>query len=385
MPPAPPRRVRRGTWMNVIHRLVARRLVVLAAVILSFAVVIVASTQVLSQVFSIIDASGGVWAALVLLVLMLPKTVAAVLPLAWLVALVQTYESMRESRESVIVSAAGRAPLYLFRPAFLLSVLVALAMLASALFLEPRANRAMRQALYDLRYESLSIVARDSVLREVEDGLYVRGGPQDPDGTINGFFILDRRDRPAERLYVAETVRLTRKDGVPQLEMSNGRIHVRGADGQEAYSVAFRRCFTDPEDFFSDLPGRFGATETSTAALVERVRAGRDGPRTRGELVRRASEWLTPLAFAALAGWLVVRGQTRGAAARGDLRGTMVIALGLGGVLRVASYVALGAAGDSAVAAVASFAVPLGAAALFGWLALAASRGPRRDGAGAVA
>lgn len=360
--------------MRLIHRFIARRILAVTGVVFAFAAVIVLTTQVLNQVFHIIDASASPLVAVELMVWMFPKVMAGVLPLAWLVGLVQSYDTLHDNSEAVVIVGTGQSPARMLRPAVWLAGGFAALILCSSLVVEPYANRQMRQALYDLRYESLNLVTRDSVLREVEDELYVRGGARQEDGSLKGFFILDRRRAPAETLYIAETVQLIRREGVLQLEMTNGHIYRRDEAGRDSYNVAFKVYYTNPEDFFSDLPGGFGAVETSTAELWRKWNEGA-GRKTQAELVRRASDWLYPLVFCALAAWVVMRAQTRTPARRGRFRWTMVTAVGLGAVLRALSFVALGQAGQQTWAVVASFALPLSAVVVFSTLALREARG----------
>lgn len=302
--------------MTLADRLIAGRLLATAGAVLAFLCLVAVTTQALNQVYRVIDAEKGPEVAAWIALLILPRGAGLLLPIAWLVALVRTGDGLREGRESVVLMGTGRGPLRLLRPALLLSGAAAALMLVSGLFLEPFANRQLRETVLSLRYEALNILTRDSVLREVEPGLYVRGGPRDETGAILGFPIPDRRQRPGETLYFAEAVRLIRTEaGTPVLEPENGRIQVRDAAGRDSYSAEFRRYRTDPETLFSELPGGYGAHETLTGELVRAWAEGRANGRQRAELLRRLTDWLYPLAFLGLAAWVSLRADNRAAGA----------------------------------------------------------------------
>ena len=346
-----------------------------------FVASIIMTTQVLNQTLPLIDASSNLTMAARLFALFLPAIGVVVLPFAVLVGLIKTFDTMKEDSETTVIFAIGVHPSFVLVPVGVMAFVLSMIVLVTSVVIEPMTNRAVRGIVNTLRFDAINILASDSVLRELEPGLFVRGGPRSDDGTIQGVFILDRRNLPAEILYVAESAHLALKDGKTRLTMTNGVVQARDTTGRDSQSVAFGQYITDPEYFFSDLPGTFGALQTPTLelwqALQGNVDVGQGIPAMKVELVRRATDWLYPLVYSCLAAWLIMLNTASRGAMQRPSGWILPTAIALGGVIRVASFAALGRAGVSPIAAVGSFVLPIGCILLFGALAIASAQGKR--------
>src|SRR3989338_978674 len=346
--------------MRVISRMMARRVAARSLAVFGFVGVIILTTQVLNQASKLVEASSSLWLIVRLLVLFVPTIAVVILPVAFLIAVIQTYDSMDENLETAVVQATGAGPWTLLAPAALVGAGVAAIVLLTSLFVEPAANRAVRDLLGTVQLDAIQIIATDGVLREVEPGLFVRGGAQSDDGQINGIFILDRRRDSGEILYVAERGQL-----------------VRDRAGAEEQRVSFGKYITEPEAFFGTVETRFGARHATTAELLRQLGTDNDA-RARSELVRRSTDWLYPVLFVALAAALTSRAvPSRQAGLR---RWRLPLAVVIGGGLRVLGLAILGPAGQGVLALAAAFAVPLGGALIFGILAGQRITGLRANG-----
>lgn len=367
--------------MQLIQRLVLRRTFARTLIVFLFVASIIMTTQVLNQALSLIDASSNLAMAARLFALFLPAIGVVILPLAVLVGLIQTFDTMKEDSETTVIFATGVHPVVLLVPVGVIAAALSVIVLVTSLVIEPLANRAVRNIVNSLRFDAINILASDSVLRELEPGLFVRGGPRSDDGTIQGVFILDRRNLPAEILYVAESARLTTTAGKTRLTMVNGVVQARDNTGRDRQFIAFGEYITDPEYFFSDLPGTFGPRQTSTLvlwrALQNNVDTGQGLPAMKVELVRRATDWLYPLVYSSFAAWLIMLNTATLGVLQRRSGWILPMAITVGGIIRVASFAALGRAGVSDFAAVGAFALPLGCIVLFGALAIATAQGQR--------
>lgn len=366
--------------MRVISRMMARRVAARSLAVFGFVGVIILTTQVLNQASKLVEASSSLWLVVRLLVLFVPTIAVVILPVAFLIAVIQTYDSMDENLETAVVQATGAGPWTLLAPAGLVGAGVAAIVLLTSLFVEPAANRAVRDLLGTVQLDAIQIIATDGVLREVEPGLFVRGGAQSDDGQINGIFILDRRRDSGEILYVAERGQLVRDQGRIRLEIFNGTLLVRNRAGAEEQRVSFGKYITEPEAFFGTVETRFGARHATTAELLRQLGTDNDA-RARSELVRRSTDWLYPVLFVALAAALTCRAvPSRQAGLR---RWRLPLAVMIGGGLRVLGLAILGPAGQGVLALAAAFALPLGGALIFGILAGQRVTGLRANGGGA--
>lgn len=362
--------------MRVIARLMLRRIAGRTLAVFGFVGVIILTTQVLNQASKLIEAATSLWVVARLLLLFVPTIAVVILPVAFLVAVIQTFDGMDENLETTVVQATGAGPWLLLWPTVIAGGAVAGIVLLTSLLVEPAANRAVRDLLGAVQLDAIQIIATDGVLREVEPGLFVRGGVRTATGQIDGVFIFDNRRARGEVLYTAQSGQLLRDQGRMQLQIFNGTLLVRNRSGAEEQRVSFGKYITEPEAFFGNAETSFGARHTATADLLRQIgdtSAANDdkaAARARSELVRRATDWLYPLVFVALVALLTSRAlPSRG---QGWRRWRLPLAVLAGGGLRVAGLALIGPAGQGGLGMAAAFGVPL--AALCGFAALAARR-----------
>lgn len=372
--------------MTLAQRLIAGRIISTAVAICAVLLLILATSQLLNQSTRIIDASGGWWVVVQLVTLALPGVTAGLLPLAWLVGLMQSYNTMRDNSETVILMGAGRGHGFMLRPAIVLSVLVALLMLGLSLFVEPAANRQMRDVIATLGYQAQTAVIGDGVLRELAPGLFLRAGPMDENDALSGFLVLDRREQGIETLMIAESLRLVRDtDGETQLELVNGHLLVRDLETGLAHSARFGQFIAEPAFFISDAGTRYRARELPSAALFQTLREGGGDSGLWHELIRRLTDWLYPLAFCAIAAWLTVRADLQGLSRQIRGRVAMAQAIGLGALLKVAGLAVPQMVSAPMKALAVGVLVPVLVGAIFAALALVEIRSARTTDTSAVA
>lgn len=370
--------------MGVISRMMLVRIAGRSLAVFVFVGVIILTTQVLNQASKLVEASSSLWLVARLMALFVPTISVVILPIAFLIAVMQTYDSMDESLETVVVRATGAGPWLLLAPSVLMASLIAGVVLLTSVFVEPAANRAVRDLLGAVQLDAIQIIATDGVLREIEPGLFVQGGARSASGKLEGIFIFDRRRPSGEILYVAESGALVRHEGKLQLEIFNGTLLVRNRAGGEEQRVSFGRYVTEPESFFGNPETLFGARQTATFDLIATLKAAPDA-RTRSELVRRFTDWLYAFVYMALVAALTARAVPSALSAWRRWR--LPVAVMVGGGVRVAGLALIGPAGTSLWALVLAFAMPLGLltglAAFAVWRAFASGRGPKAAGVSA--
>ena len=79
--------------------------------VFGFVGVIILTTQVLNQASKLVEASSSLWLVARLLVLFVPTIAVVILPVAFLIAVIQTYDSMDENLETAVVQATGTVDL----------------------------------------------------------------------------------------------------------------------------------------------------------------------------------------------------------------------------------------------------------------------------------
>ena len=137
--------------MALIQRMILRRLAQRMTLAFALVGVIGVTTQIMIHVVEIVDGGGGALLMVRMFALLLPTVAVVILPVAMLVALVQTFDGLDEAMESTVLRAAGASPWFLVAPALWLGAGVAVAVLAMSIWLEPVANRGLSRVVGALK------------------------------------------------------------------------------------------------------------------------------------------------------------------------------------------------------------------------------------------
>lgn len=319
---------------------------------------IATTTQVFNQLYRLIEASANIGFAARLYAFMVPTVTVTILPVAFLIGAMSIYRAMEEDREAVIVSASGAPFWFVLRPAALLSVICAVIVLLVSVFVEPIANREVRNSIALLTADIAEYVASQGILTEIQDGLFVRGGTRSADGEIDGLFILDRRDPAQEMIYVAEGGRVAEDDGDLVLEMFGGAIHVRALTTGNVHRFEFGNYLSSVPWFEGAETLAYRPRETNTDVLVAAQLSGADlsykPSEARSELVRRFTDWLYPMAYLGIGASVLML--TRGR--RFAFRWLLPLTLLVGVPIKATGLAIIGSAGAQNWAVIVAYAVP---------------------------
>lgn len=185
-------------------------------------------------------------------ILGLPPLSIAFLYVCLAIGLARALRAMQGSRELHIIHVSQRLPV-------LLSTILGYAAVGTIMVLllahviEPAASRESNlikaQAAADLVGRSLV----PNRFAELGDGVTITVGGRGADGEITSFFADDRRDAETRRTYIADSAVITADELGYVLQLEDGTIQYRTADGQfseisfERYDIALER-LTGDED-----------------------------------------------------------------------------------------------------------------------------------------
>lgn len=323
---------------------------------------IATTTQVLNQLYRLIEASSDITFAFRLYAFLVPTVTVTILPVAFLIGVMGVYRAMEEDREAVIVAASGAPLSFVFKPAILLGAIVAVTVLLVSAFVEPLANREVRNSIALLTTDIAEYVASQGILTEIEPGLFVRGGTRSADGQIRGLFILDKRDPAQEIIYIAEGGRVAEENGDLVLEMSGGAIHVRVTATGQVHRFEFGRYMSSVPWFEGAGALAYRPRETTTPVLLASHLGGADvgfqRPEARSELVRRFTDWLYPFAYLGVGAVVLILSRGN----RFAYRWMMPVTLVAGVTVKAGGLAMIGSAGTAGWAVIAAFVLPVAAA-----------------------
>jgi lipopolysaccharide export system permease protein len=274
--------------MDCLTRYVLRQALIVAllvGVIFSAAVWLLQSLRLIDL---IVNRGLSLGLFLYLALLVLPRFVDAVLPIAVFTAVLFVYVKLISESELVAMRASGVSQWSLAKPAFIVGLAGMVTLLAMSAYFLPTANRAFKDLQFEIRNKFASVLIQESVFNALSDTLMVYVKERAPNGDLVGLLIQNNSDplKPvtvsAERGAMAETAdgpRIVMENGVRQVyDRANGKLSTLDfkkysldlADLRNAPGIRARQ---PDELYFSEILRNLG-----NRALVVELNARLAGP-----------------------------------------------------------------------------------------------------------
>lgn len=296
--------------MNLFQRYIFLRAFKLTAMSLVAATAIVLITQVLGRV-NLLTSSGQALATFgKLALMMIPSMAIIALPFAVLIGAVQVLSQMNSDSELSVVESAGGSPIAIARPVIMLGLLASIVTLVSNNFVEPPANRQIRNIVTQASADLARIAIRSGGFREVDKNLYLQVAEEKPGGQLGGLFIVDMREPTSDLIYYAKTATIFTQGDQSLLLMQDGEIQRRNVASGDVSVIRFDSYAIDFIQFgAAGKAVTYYPKEQDTAQLLfpaaDDPFATKAPHLVRSEIHRRFSEWLFPLSFAMIAAYFV--------------------------------------------------------------------------------
>lgn len=207
--------------MKIIDRYLFRQLAAPVAVAIGALTLIAVLGQSLGQLDLIVERGQDAWTLTKVTFLAMPQVVTLVLPIGVLVGALLALNRLHSEHEIVVCFAGGMSRWGVIDPAMRLAALVALLALASNLFVQPAAMRAMREELHGVRADLAAILVREGEFVEGAPGLTIYTQRVDQNGLMRNLFIHVEKSDGAT-LYDAAEGRITTLEGRPVMILSEG-------------------------------------------------------------------------------------------------------------------------------------------------------------------
>ncbi len=191
------------------------------------------------------DGQGG-GLVLQLTLLSLPSIMLLVLPVAGFVAAVYVTNRLHSDSELVVVQATGYSAVRLVRPFLAFGILLALLLSLLGHVIVPVSMSRLAALEQELAEAISSRLIVPGAYQNPTDGVTVYVRSIEPDGTLMGLLVNDRRERDYETTYVAHRALLIRHEDGPRLVMFDGMA-------QTLNQVTERLSITEFEDFTVEL------------------------------------------------------------------------------------------------------------------------------------
>lgn len=327
--------------MSTIERYIFRRVAVASVSAFAAILAVVWVTQAMTRIDFATGSAGSIGAFLTMMVLLTPQFVTLTLPFGLLIGTVNVLNAMNADSELPVMAGSGIGRLAFARPVLIVALALGATVLLINNLVEPRANRAVRDIVVDLRTDLLASVIQGGRFVEIENGLTLYVDRKEAGGRLAGVMISDRRDPDTHLLQHAREAVLDESTGVSLLVLQEGQLDRLDVSTGQVSIIRFQSYALDLGRFGSaaDTP-QYMLHEHETAYLLDpdpNDPSLRNWPgQASGELHRRMTEWLFPILFALVA--LVLSGHPRSHRTTSIM--TVVLAFGAGLGYRWGSYFA---------------------------------------------
>jgi lipopolysaccharide export system permease protein len=208
--------------MNGLTRYVLRQTAMLA---LAFTLVFSAAVwlvQSLRLIDLIVNRGLSIGIFLKLAVLILPRFIEIVLPIAIFLAVLFSYNRLISESELVVMRATGLSQMTLARPVLILAGVGVIVLLALSTYLLPAAFREFKDLQFEIRGRFASTLIQEGVFSTISDRLSVYIRSRDRRGELAGLLIYDMRDPKKPVTLLAERGALVDSADGPRALMMNG-------------------------------------------------------------------------------------------------------------------------------------------------------------------
>ncbi len=225
--------------LNLIERYIFKR-ALLALVASTFALTAVVWVVKAFQEVDVVTAKGqGVLIYLYMTTLGVPTLAGAVIPIALLIAIIQTINTLNNDSELVVINASGASQGVIIRPFIMLATVTAIVVVYLSLLAGPNSLYLLRQQATQINADLVSVVLREGKFNSIGNGLTFHIKSRAPGGVLQGVFVLDERKENETFTYVARQGAVTKIDGKSFLILRDGQIHRTRADEEKISVIRF--------------------------------------------------------------------------------------------------------------------------------------------------
>lgn len=171
--------------------------------------------------------------------LALPTLIQLTAPMALFLSIAYTLNKLNGDSELIVMSTAGFSQWQLFRPFFLISLLVTAFSACLSIDGGPLSVRMMRDQLAMVNADIISNVAQPGRFAALDRGLTFHVRERAPGGALRGIFVYDSRDPKGVTTYIADRGQIVSSDAGLFLILQDGTMHREAEKSNGASMVEF--------------------------------------------------------------------------------------------------------------------------------------------------
>jgi lipopolysaccharide export system permease protein len=216
------------------------------------------------------------------------------------IAVVFTLNRLNADSELIVMSAAGVSRWQIFRPLFVLTMIVATLSVIVSAEVGPMTLRTLREQIAKVNADIISNVAIPGKFTTIDRGLTFHVRERGPNGLMIGLFVFDGRNPDNESTYIAERGRITQAENNVYLILDQGVLQRKQGKDKTPNFIEFQRYAFDMSQLTAKENISYRATDLALTNLIwadpNDPTYKQDPARFRAELHKRLSAPLYPLA-----------------------------------------------------------------------------------------
>ena len=154
--------------------------------------------------------------------LILPRLLIIILPIATFATLLFAYYRLQTDSELVVIHAAGGSPFALARPGLVVGGVITLLMAILSIYLLPASYREFKDQEFNIRHEFGSVLLQEGTFNSVAPGITVFVHKRGSDQELQGIMLHDNRDLRKPQTWLAEQGALVASSSGPRVVLARG-------------------------------------------------------------------------------------------------------------------------------------------------------------------
>ena len=199
---------------------------------------IIVLTQSLNFVGMIVNQGATVGMLLQLTILLVPKFLPLIFPIALFLVIMFFYSKLTADRELVVMSAAGLSPLQLAKPAIILALIVTFSTYAINVFLLPESYQVFSKLKWHIRHNISRVLVEEGTFNSVGNNMTVYVRERTEGNMLSGIFVHDETDPEAPVTIMAKRGSIVQAPEGARIVMFEGSRQVLNKKTND-YSILF--------------------------------------------------------------------------------------------------------------------------------------------------
>ncbi len=200
--------------MKITDKYILRQLIVGFLLVLTCLTMLVWLTQSLRMIDMIVSKGVGVWIFIEMTLLVLPKFMQILMPLALFAVVMFTFIRMQSDKELMVLKAVGMSPSQLMRPVLKMATFLILIGYILSFFVTPWATTMVREMRWKIQNNLSHVLLQEGQFNTFKKGMMVYIRERLPDGAIKGVLAYEIKNGKKSVLIADEGTLYQTPDGL---------------------------------------------------------------------------------------------------------------------------------------------------------------------------